>query len=90
MATEIMRGQGERGDKPSDEVLAQLRGEPIPPKPVTQPEPTIPTGENIAAVTPFDEPPIDELKEEFPNMINEITVTGSLSKVKKNTNGTES
>lgn len=89
MATEIMRGQGERGDKPSDEVLAQLRGEPISPKPVTQPEPMIPTGENIAAVTPFDEPPIEELKEEFPNMINEITVTGSLSKVKKNTNGTE-
>ena len=82
MATEIVRGQGIRGQKPSEELLAQLRGEPVRPQPVPTPQP-IPASEEVASVQPFNEPAIEEIEGQYTNMIDEVTITGSLSKVKK-------
>ncbi len=84
MATEIMRGQGDRGAKPDESLLAQLKGGQ--PKPQPQPQQQVQPQqimEEVASVKPFNEPDIDELQNEYTNIIGEITVTGSLAKVKR-------
>lgn len=53
--------------KPEETLLAQTTEQPV---------------NNTASVKPFDEPSIEELRKEYPNLIPEIEVTGKLSHVK--------